>query len=892
MVEQPLDPNLTSASNSRRQALLEFAVSQSSAIFYVADLTGERPIRFISSNVEAITGHKPSAFLWEARYGYRHIHPDDLPGYELGLKTLQERGALSHEYRFRTSDGEYRWFQDELRLIKSNTGPGREFVGCMIDITERVNAETSLRASEEQFRSIVEANPSPVRVADFETRQILYESPAAAALFGYAWPSKQDCSATENYVDPRAREDVIETLAKEGRVDNHEVMMKRSDGTTFWVALSSRVVRYHGKDVCVTSLFDLTETKNREAELRHARETLEDALEALSEGFVLYDANDRLVTCNSQYKSFHRGSEDLLVPGATWSEVTRKRAERGLFPRAIGRIDEWLEEEMAQRGIANNEEFPFSGNRWFEYSHRPTRQGGLVSTWRDITERKAMEQALRESEEMVRQVLEACPVVLTMNRVDDGVIIYESPAAQALLKYEEPQVGKSVIPRWVNADERQSYIKRLRRNRAVDGLEIRYRKADGEEFWCALSSRLINYRGEEVIVSNLFDLTDRRAAEAELTRQREILHQSEKLSALGELLAGVSHELNNPLSVVVGQALMLKEEAPDDKVAARAEKIGKAADRCGTIVKSFLTMARQEPTEMAPVDLTAVIESALDVTAYSLRTSGIEVSLRMAKTLPPVMADADQMRQVFTNLIINAKDALQDVEGPRRLRITSSHRKQSDQVVIKVKDNGSGIPADIRPRVFEPLYTTKELGIGTGIGLSMCHRIIEAHGGSIVVEGAQGEGAIFAIRLPRAKKSKAPPTAKRRARGQVTKCRVLVVDDEYDVGRIISDVLEHDGHSVDVAASGDLALQKIKRRRYDVILSDIRMPGMDGPGFYRALSDIKPEQIGGLAFVTGDTLSPQVKEFLDASERPYLEKPLTPRDIRELVDLLMRRKAS
>ena len=121
--------------------------------------------------------------------------------------------------------------------------------------------------------------------------------------------------------------------------------------------------------------------------------------------------------------------------------------------------------------------------------------------------------------------------------------------------------------------------------------------------------------------------------------------------------------------------------------------------------------------------------------------------------------------------------------------------------------------------------------------------------------------------------------------------RVLVVDDEEEVGQTISDVLEHDGHTVEVAGSGQVALEKTKRRFFDVILSDIRMQGMDGPSFYRALSDSEPDQIAGLAFITGDTLSPQVKEFLDASERPYLEKPVMPQDLRELVDLLMRRRS-
>jgi PAS domain S-box-containing protein len=1022
MAAPSTDQRAPRASGAQERALLDFAASHSSVIYYIADLKGIRPVRFVSSNVEAITGHKPAAFLGEARYGLSQIHPDDVPGYQQGLDMLQKQGAYSHEYRFRCRDGEYRWFRDEQRITENDGGSSHEFIGCMIDITERVSAEqeterlgrllrdavetmpnslaiydaekeltlcntafaslfgetpeamvgsaavdntrsvlrqlkqfdkmrvrdpeaslaralaraeeaehepieiqlesgkwlqftshaladggrvdigtditrlkhaeVSLRDSEALVRSVLTACPVPIRMWNPETGQVIYESPASRTLLGRdaTRPTPNDGKAV--YVDLADRERYLARMRAAGAVDNMEMQLRHADGKAFWAAVSARFVQYRGEDFIVSVIQDLTDQKEREDELRRARETLDDAIEALSEGLVLYDADDRLVLCNSQYKSFHQGSEDLLVPGATWTEITRQRAERGLFPRAIGRIDDWIEEERSQRGLASNEEFPFSGDRWFAYSHRSTRQGGLVSTWRDISARKAMEQVLRESEELVRQVLEACPTALTMNRVDDGVIIYESPAARELLKYEESQVGKSVIARWANVDERKSYLARLRRDGAVDGLEIRYRRANGEEFWCALSSRLIDYRGERVIVSNLFDLTDRRAAEAELASQREILHQREKLSALGELLAGVSHELNNPLSVLVGQALMLKEQAPDDKVAARAAKIGEAADRCARIVKSFLAMAREEPSEIAPVDLTTVIESALEVTAYSVRSSGIEVSLRMAKALPPVMADADQMRQVFTNLIINAKDALQSVEGPRQLRITASHRKQSDLVVIKVKDNGPGIPAEIRTRVFEPLYTTKEIGTGTGVGLALCHRIIEAHGGSIVAEGPQGEGAVFAIRLPCAKHAEFPAASNKRSVREGTKGRVLVVEDESDVRETISDVLQHDGHSVDVAASGDLALQKVKRRRYDVILSDIRMPGMDGPGFYRALSDTKPEQISGLAFITGDTLSPQAREFLNASEQPYLEKPLTPRDIRELVDLLMRRKAS
>ena len=264
--------------------------------------------------------------------------------------------------------------------------------------------------------------------------------------------------------------------------------------------------------------------------------------------------------------------------------------------------------------------------------------------------------------------------------------------------------------------------------------------------------------------------------------------------------------------------------------------------------------------------------------------------MRATKDLPPVLADPDQMRQVFTNLIVNAQHALEDMDGPKQLKIITSHRKRTNEVVVKIKDNGRGVTADVRGRIFEPLYTTKEIGSGTGMGLALCHRILEAHGGTIELESRPGEGAAFAIRMPCVAAMEMPdPTAEADVRSSGG-YRVLVVDDEFDVGQIIRDVLDHEGHNVEVAPSGHVAMEKIKRQRYDVILSDIRMPGMDGPTLYQAIGTARPDLIEGLAFITGDTLSPKVKEFLDASQRPYLEKPIGPKDIRDLVDLLMRRK--
>ncbi len=1272
MSEQSPDQSQMAWSEAQQQALLDFAVSQSSAIFYIADMSGDSPVRFISSNVESITGHRPADFLSQADFGRQHLHPDDHDGYRKSVELLKEQGALTHDYRFATASGEYRWFRDEIRLV-DGYGTANEFVGCMTDITERVVAEqerqrlarllhdavesmpngfaiydpegrlvltnnalalpasdktrpsalvglsrkevllrllpnfksfdgqevqateacaaeidqrlqelrsgsveielaedgwrllscyptseggqvvasvnitqlkeaaTALHESERQFRSIVEGNPSPVRVSEFGTWKILYESPAAAALFGRSWPSDLTQSTIAAYVDEEARQAIIRELAETDGVDQREVLMRRVDGTTFWAALSARVIGSQGKRVCVTSLVDLTEQKARQDELRRAHEVMEDALESLSEGFALFDADHKFVMCNSRFREFNRKSADLLVPGADWMDVNRVAVERGQYPQARGRETQWLEDLASLYGKEIQRTFEQDDGRWFEYSHRVTRQNGLTVTSReitehlameealresealvrrileacplpvrmwnpasgkviyespacqalfgvnataqapyerlsvyadpedrktylaklratgyvdnheiklnrrdgttfwasvsaritdfkgdqvvvssivdltehkqreaevqhareiledaieslpegfalfdrddtivlcnsrfrefnelsadalvpgakwidfvqrgvergqyidaqdnpeqwlrerrrlhslgtgqsggvefqqsdgrwyhgfsqatreggyvgiriDITERKEMELALRESEGLVRRVLEACPAPITMSRLDDGLVIYETPAVLGLFGYESTQESATTISRWASAEDRAAYAERLRRNGKADDYQASFRRANGEELWCSLSSRVIDYGGEAVIVTSLYDLTERREAEAELRRQRERLHQSEKLSALGELLAGVSHELNNPLSVLVGQALMLQETAPDKKIASRAEKIGKAADRCARIVKTFLAMARQEPSKKEPIDLDEVIEAALEMTAYSLHSAGIEISRRMAKNLPIIMADADQMGQVVTNLIVNAQHSMQSMDGPRKLRIITSYRKKTNTVVVKVKDNGPGIPEEIRSRIFEPLYTTKQVGSGTGMGLALCHRIVEAHGGNIVVESQPGEGAAFAIRLPCGEGCEAQDIGGPAEDVARKRYKILVVDDEYDVGQIISEILQHDGHDVQIAGSGKVALSKIERGDFDVILSDLRMPEMDGPDFFRALNDSRPEMVLRLAFITGDTLSPGIRDFLRGCGRPYLEKPILPKDVRGIVDRIV-----
>ncbi|MCT8971909.1 hybrid sensor histidine kinase/response regulator [Microbaculum marinisediminis] len=744
---------------------------------------------------------------------------------------------------------------------------------------------------EDAFQLILENCPVPVVAARISDGAVLYQTPAMAAMLRLA-PGDPPLKVEDFAIDRDERAECLRLIREHGSVDDFRMHFRRSDGSRFVGSMSARFVEIGGETVIVSNLIDLTTAFEREAEFRRVNETLEDAIEALDDGFVLYDANDRLVTCNSRYREFHSDSADLLVPGAHWPEVTRIRAERGFFVDAIGRVDEWMAEQMGQRGIALREEFPSKEGRWFEYSHRPTRQGGFVSVWNEITERKQMELALRQREEHFRSIVEGHPLPVWMVDLATSEILYESPSAAELFGRAWPSDQRAyTVDHFVDPADRDRLIAELRKSGELYDVELRVRKVDGTVFWASLNDRIIEYEGREVSILSFIDLTARRETAAEAARQREILHQSEKLSALGELLSSVAHELNNPLSVLIGQAVMLQEHASDPDTAVRAEKIGTAADRCARIVKTFLAMARQTSEETAPVDVNVLIEQALEFAAYSLRTTGVDITLRLADDLPVVYANEDQLVQTFTNLIVNAEQALRGTEGPRTLEITTAAVDDGEGVSITFADNGPGIPEEARSRIFEPLFTTKQAGVGTGLGLALCHRIIEGHGGSIELERTDRPGATFTIRLSRdGARSRTAEDEAPHPEQSGAGLRILVIDDEADVGSLIADCLEMDGHTVDVEQSARGALERLKHRHYDVVLSDMRMPELDGVSFYDILKDTNPAQARSLAFITGDTLSRRVSEFLATTDSPYIEKPFMPDDVRELVNRVMSRK--
>jgi CheY-like chemotaxis protein len=268
----------------------------------------------------------------------------------------------------------------------------------------------------------------------------------------------------------------------------------------------------------------------------------------------------------------------------------------------------------------------------------------------------------------------------------------------------------------------------------------------------------------------------------------------------------------------------------------------------------------------------------------------IAVDLHLAADLPLLWADPHQLQQVLVNLVTNAQQALRDAESPRQLRLTTRWDPARSRLILEVADSGPGMPPEIQARIFEPFFTTKSPEVGTGLGLPLCQGIIEGHGGTIGLSSIPGQGTTFRVELPVGVVPVLPSagTGQGEVRSTVPRLAILLVDDEPGITKALPRLLQRDGHTVDTAANGQLALAQLQERSYDLILSDLRMPVLDGPGLYRALEQHAPQLCRRFIFLTGDTLSPDTLAFLTQSGVPRLTKPFTAAEARRAITQALR----
>jgi signal transduction histidine kinase len=349
------------------------------------------------------------------------------------------------------------------------------------------------------------------------------------------------------------------------------------------------------------------------------------------------------------------------------------------------------------------------------------------------------------------------------------------------------------------------------------------------------------------------------------------LLQAEKLTALGELVAGVAHEINNPLSSIMGYAQLLlgRDVSPDVK--RRLETMFSEAERIGRIVKNLLTFARKHPPERKWLGLNGIIEKTLELKAYHFKVSQIRVEKDLASDLPMTMLDFHQIQQVLLNLLNNAEQAMGEAGRGGTIRLTT--RRKGDRIETRIADDGPGVPAEIQTRIFEPFFTTKKEGKGTGLGLSLCYGIVQEHGGTIRVEGAPGTGATFVIDFPVIGKEVSTETAPNAPTPALSGLRILVIDDEPGVQDFLADFLTSMGHKVDTASDAPEGMKKIAANGHDLIISDMKMPNGSGVDIYKTTLQKNPRLARRIIFTTGDGASAETLRFLKETGNEIVAKP-------------------
>ncbi|GGG19704.1 hypothetical protein GCM10010964_04900 [Caldovatus sediminis] len=528
---------------------------------------------------------------------------------------------------------------------------------------------------------------------------------------------------------------------------------------------------------------DLTEAKERQEELERRGRQLEEILDAIPARICLVGRDFRYRFVNREFAEFAgRRAEEII--GLTTEELVGPEVKRRLDPLAHRALaGETVKEEGWIR-------YRRSGPKYITWVFAPKRADdgsieGFAVFMRDLTELKAREEELARRTTQLETILSS---------IGDGVSIVD-PEGRLILcnrgfldlfgfpaEFARPGTPIEAFVRHRLArgilsghDRRGADLETLVAERvarllgATDSVEEDLR-SDGV---CLEIRR--RRLPDGCLVSTYTDVTARHEAERARRAQRDALRRAEQLSTTASLLAGVAHEINNPLAVVAAQALLLAEEAEGTPLAARAEAVREAAQRCGRIVASLMASARRRAQRRERLDLAQAVRAGLDLAGYGLDAAGIALALDLPEDLPELRGDPDQIAHVVANLVANAQHALEGIGGqgaaaaagaggtapdrPRRLAISA--RRVAGAIELRVADNGPGIPPELRERVFDPFFTTKPDGVGTGVGLALCRAVAGTHGGAMRAEETPGGGATFVLSLPAP--DPAPAAARRRA---------------------------------------------------------------------------------------------------------------------------------
>lgn len=746
--------------------------------------------------------------------------------------------------------------------------------------SEKRVAERALRESEEKYRRLFESASLGIFQSTPEGKAISV-NPALARMFGYDSP-KDVVQSLENvaidlFVDPNRRTEIIRLLAEQPDLRRFENLYRRKDGSSFIGSLNTIPIRdSDGRLVRIEGIIeDITDRKRAE----EARLLQTAALESTVNGVVITEFSGTIVWVNAAFTkmtgyssaeaiggnpkilksgrhddAFYKDLWEKISAGHVWKgEVTNKRKDGTLYT-----------EEMSITPVRNH---------LGTITH-------FVASKLDISERKHAEESLKNSEERYRQFFEDD---LTGDYIStpEGKLLSCNPSFRRMFGYSS--IGEALAfdiwSTYPDIESREKFLQQLIREKRLEYRETEYRRKDGTQLYCIENAigifddegKLVQIRGY------LFDDTKRKNLESQLL-------QSQKMESLGTLAGGIAHDFNNILGIIMGHAHLLS-VLPADAATRKnyTDIITQASLRGAGLVRQMLTFARKTDVHFEKVRLNELVNEVAKLLDETFPKT-ITISLRLHNDLPAISGDATQVHQVLLNLCVNARDAM---AGKGEITICTGlsdgdiirrkfpNVKYQRYVVLSLSDTGTGMDDVTLRHIFEPFYTTKELGKGTGLGLSVVYGIVELHHGIIDVESTVGKGTTFRVYFPLTDQPLVPEhaadaPANEAPGGDET---ILLIEDEETLRTLAKFILEQKGYHVLLASDGDEAVAVYQTSKEDIhlVVSDMGLPKMGGYEVYHLLKGINPSL--RMILVSG-FLEPELKsQILTDGVKDFVQKP-------------------
>jgi len=598
------------------------------------------------------------------------------------------------------------------------------------------------------------------------------------------------------------------------------------------------------------------------------------------------DISDAIMVFSPQLKFLDCNEVTLQRLGYSRKEFLRSKITDIVHPDFHKALDENLKEVWQGENIVVEAKYQCKdgsiilvevNSHKIEYKNKTA----VLAVVRDISERK-------QAEELFKTMANNSTIGVYV--VQDRKFVFVNPPFQKFTGFTQDELLEADPLSFVHPEDKDAAkndaVQMLKGNR-TSPYEFRIVGKNGEMIWTLETATSIDYEGKRATLGNTMDITERKQAEEREKLLQQELIMSSRLASIGEMAAGIAHEINNPLTGVLGFSdLLMNKNIPED-IRKYVNIINEGAQRVASITSRMLSYAHQSKAEYTTVDINDVINTTIEMQTYTAKSSNIQINTQLDPDLPPTIADAGQLQQVFLNIILNANVEMTEAHNSGNLLIKTGRTDKT--IWISFKDDGPGIAKENLDKIFDPFFTTREIGKGVGLGLSVCYGIVNQHGGKIYTESTLGKGATFIVELPIVIKAEqlklAAPTDKEPE--LVSGAKILIVDDDSIVCQFLTDMLGGEEHEIEIANNGNDALERLSNNDYNLILMDIKLPDINGIELYKHLQKTAKSLVKRIIFITGDTMATGTMNFLNKTKAPYVTKPFDTKKLKRIIHFIL-----